>query len=108
VRFVLFVIDHASNSGNPAEMAAIDVFNDSLRSNGHWVFACGIGAPTTAALIDARDGLSDIVDGSLFHDINFYSGFWIITADSSDHAHELALAASRACNRRVELRPLLG
>ena len=108
MRFILFVIDHAANSGNPAEMATIDAFNDSLRSNGQWGFACGIAAPTTASLIDGRDGLSEIVDGSLFHDIDFYSGFWIINADSSDHAQELALAASRARNRRVELRPLLG
>jgi len=108
VRFILFVIDQATNSGNATEMVAIDAFNDSLQSNGHWVFACGISAPTTASLIDARDDLSQIVDGSLFDGIDFYSGLWIITADSSDHAHELALAASRACNRRVELRPLLG
>lgn len=108
MRFVLFVIDHATNSGNPTEMTAIDAFNHSLQSNGQWVFACGIGAPTAASLIDARDGLPEIVDGSLFHDIDFYSGFWIINADSSDHAQELALAASRACNRRIELRPLLG
>ncbi len=108
MRFVLFVIDHATNSGNPSEMAAIDAFNDSLQSNGQWVFACGIGAPTTATLIDARDGLSKIVIGSLFQEINFYSGFWIVDAVSSHHAQELALAASRACNRRVELRPLLG
>ena len=108
MRFILFVIDHATYSGNPVEMAAIDAFNDSLRLNGHWVFACGIGAPTTATLIDARDDLSEIVNGSLFQEINFYSGFWVVDADSSDHAQELAQAASRACNRRIELRPLLG
>jgi hypothetical protein len=108
VRFVLFVIDHASNSGNATEMDAIDAFNDSLRSNGQLVFACGIGAPTTASLMDARGGRSEVVDGSLFHEIDFYSGFWIVNVDSDDQAQELALAASHACNRRVELRPLLG
>lgn len=99
MRFILFVIDHATNSGNPVEMAAIDAFNDSLRSNGHWVFACGIGAPTTATLIDTRDDPAETVRESLFQGINFYSGFWIVDADSSDHALELAQTASRACNR---------
>ena len=108
MRFVLFVIDHATNTGNPAEMAAIDAFNDSLQSNGHWIFACGIGAPSTATVIDGRDGESTVVDGSLFDGIDFYSGFWVINADSTEQARELAVSASQACNRRVELRPLLG
>ena len=108
MRFIIFVIDHATNSGNPAEMKAIDTFNDALRENGQWVFACGIGAPDTATLIEGRGEGPNVLDGSLFSGIDFYSGFWIINADSSDHAQELAVAASRACNRRVELRPLLG
>jgi hypothetical protein len=108
MRFVLFVIDHATNSGNPAEMAAIDAFNDSLQSHGNWVFACGIGAPNTATVIDGRDAESNAVDGSLFGGVDFYSGFWVINADSAEQARELAVSASRACNRRVELRPLLG
>lgn len=108
MRYIIFVIDHATNSGNADEMAAIDEFNESLQSNGQWVFACGIGAPGTAALIDGRSADSNVLDGSLFSGIDFYSGFWIIDVDSPTTAQELAIAGSRACNRRVELRPLLG
>jgi hypothetical protein len=108
VRFIIFVIDHATNSGNPAEMKAIDTFNDALRENGQWVFACGIGAPDTATLVDNRDGLGESVPASLFTERDFYSGFWVIDVDSLETARNLTLAASRACNRRVELRPLLG
>ena len=108
MRFIIFVIDQATYSGNPAEMRAIDAFNDDLQTKGQWVFACGIGAPTTSSLIDARDGLGEVVSASLFTEQDFYSGFWVIDAESTDKAQELALAASRACNRRVEIRPLLG
>lgn len=107
VKFIVFVIDDATNSGNASEIAAIDAFNDSLRENGHWVFACGIGAPNTASMLDGRGGSSDIERASLIRDDTFYTGFWIIEASDTTEAERLAFAGSRACNRRVELRPLL-
>ena len=107
MRFVIFVIDDATNMGTGSEMSAIDAFNDELRANGHWVFACGIGSPSTATLVDNRDDLGHSIAQSLFEGVDFYSGFWIIDASNPEHANRLALAASRACNRRVELRPLL-
>jgi hypothetical protein len=36
------------------------------------------------------------------------SGFWIIQADSLEQAQALAAEGSKACNRKVELRPFLG
>lgn len=107
MRYVIFVIDDATNSGSPAEMAAIDEFNAHLRENDNWIFACGIGAPRTASLIDGRTGQTVFESGSLFHELDFYSGFWVIDADNSEHAADLARRGSAACNRRVELRPLL-
>lgn len=107
MRFVIFVIDNATHSGSAAEMAAIDAFNDELQSNGQWVFACGIGAPVTASVIDNRDGRDDARTGSLFAESDFYSGFWVIDAEDLAQATVLANSGSRACNRRVELRPLL-
>ena len=35
------------------------------------------------------------------------AGFWIIEAAKLDEALELAAARSKACNRRVEVRPFL-
>lgn len=107
MRFVIFVIDDATNTGTGSEMSAIDEFNDELRANGNWVFACGIGSPSTATLIDNRDDLGHAHAQSLFDQVDFYSGFWIIDASSPAQANRLAFEASRACNRRVELRPLL-
>ena len=45
---------------------------------------------------------------SLFAGPDFYSGFWLVEAPSDAAALDLARRGSKACNRRVELRPLLG
>lgn len=107
-RYVIYVIDTATNSGGPNEMAAIDAFNDQLQSNNHWITAAGIGAPATAQVIDNRADAGLLTPGSLFDSAEFYSGFWLIQAESDAQAQELALAGSKACNRKVELRPYLG
>lgn len=107
MRYIIFVIDELSRSASGDEMAAIDAFNDSLRAGGHWVMAIGIGGPGTATVIDNRSGAGVVAAGSLFQTDDFYTGLWVIEAESADQAQRLALEASKACNRRVELRPLL-
>ena len=108
MRYVIFVIDDTSNSASGNEMTAIDAFNDSLRANGHWVIAVGIAAPSDATLIDNRGGKGESTDASLFTSTDYYSGLWIIEAETPVIAARLAAEGSKACNRRVELRPLLG
>lgn len=107
MRFILFVIDTGSNTGNAAEMANIDAFNESLVTNGQFVLAAGIAGPSKAKLIDNRDSKGAIETASLFSAPEFFSGFWIIEAKDEAEAEELALAGSLACNRKVELRPFL-
>lgn len=112
MRYVIFVIDHPGNLGNPAEMESIDIFNEQLQRNGYWVLAAGIGEPTSATLIDNRGDRGDVQRASLFdqhpHHNEHYSGFWIIDAPSHEVALALAAQGSKACHRRVELRPFLG
>lgn len=107
MRYIIFVIDEQSRSASGDEMAAIDAFNDSLRMGGHWITAIGIGGPLTASVIDNRADAERVSAGSLFQTDDFYSGLWLVEADSDERARQLALAGSKACNRRVELRPLL-
>lgn len=104
---MIFVIDQQSRSASTNEMAAIDEFNDSLMANGQWVMAAGIADPTKATLIDNTNSKGMATAGSLFSSDDFYSGFWIIDAESEEVAHELAMRGSLACNRKVEVRPFL-
>jgi len=108
MRFLLSVIDSASRTGTSDEMAAIDIFINKLQSNGHWIFACGVDSPKTAKLVDNRAGAAITENGSYVDNDEFQSGFWIINATDLDEAITLAHEGSKACNRKVEVRPLLG
>ena len=106
MRFLISVIDDRSNSGTSAEMVEIDKFNDSLRANNQFIFAWGLHAPETATVIDNRNGANTETGKPHFDAKEHYSGFWVIEADSPETAKKLAFEASKACNRKVELRPL--
>ncbi len=107
MHYLVSVIDDEAASATPAEMAAIDVFNDRLQAEGHWVFAGGLGPASTATVIDNRGGEAMITDGPFPESKEYLAGFWIIEAPDLDVALKLASDGSRACNRRVEVRPFL-
>ena len=107
MRFIVFVIDSSTRTASGYEREEIDAFNESLQQRGYWVTAAGIGAPSTATLIDNRAGAGLVQGGSLIDSADFYSGFWIIDVPDAEIAQSVAEAGSRACNRRVELRPFL-
>ena len=108
MRFLINVIDSQSNSASGDEMAAIDAFNEMLEANGHWITAAGINHGEAATVLDNRDGAGIVTPGSLYNEVEHYSGFWLINAADKDEALALAAAGSKACNRKVELRPYLG
>lgn len=107
MRFMIFVIDGETNTANKNEIEQIDKFNASLAANNQLVMAAGLAGPYHATLIDNRNNAGRNEPGSLFKTPEFFSGFWIIDADSKETAQGLAVQASLACNRRVELRPFL-
>jgi hypothetical protein len=107
MKFIINVIDDLSNSGTPAEMNEINKFNDQLRMNGQFIFAGGLAAPENADVIDNRNDANLSTGKPLFEASENFFGFWLIEAESIDVARELAFAGSKACNRKVELRPLL-
>ena len=108
MQYLVSVIHDKANSGTAEEMAAIDVFNERLVADGHWVFAGGLGAPSTATVIDNRGaGEPLFTDGPFVESKEFLAGFWVLAAPDLDVALRLAAEGSRACNRRVEVRPFL-
>jgi hypothetical protein len=107
MHYLFSVIDDKTNSGTAEEQAAIDVFNERLQAEGSWVFAGGLNAPGTATVVDNRDGGSLFSDGPFVETKEHVAGFWIIEAPDLDVALRLAAEGSKACNRRVEVRPFL-
>jgi hypothetical protein len=107
MQYLVSVIHDQTGSATPTEMAAIDGFNDRLRAEGHWVFAGGLGAPSTATVIDNRGDEAVFTDGPFLESKEYLAGFWIIEAADLDVALRLAAEGSKACNRKVEVRPFL-
>ena len=107
MQYLLSVIDDTPNSATPEEMTAIDAFNDRLQTEGHWVFAGGLGGPDSATVIDNRGEEALFTDGPFVESKEYLAGFWIIEAPDLDVALELAAEGSKHCNRRVEVRPFL-
>ena len=107
MRYLVSVITDDTTLATREEQAAIDVFNDRLQAEGHWVFAGGLGGPDTATVVDNRGAEALVTDGPFLESKEFLIGFWIIEADDLDVALALATEGSKACNRKVEVRPFL-
>ena len=80
MQYLLSVIHDSASLATPSEVAAIDVFNERLQAEGHWVFAAGLGAPSTATVIDNRGGEAVFTDGPFVESKEYLAGFWIIEA----------------------------
>ena len=107
MQYLLSVIHDKLELAPSEEMATIDEFNDRLQADGHWVFAGGLGFPDTATVIDNRGGAPVMTDGPFVESKEYLAGFWIIEAPDLDVALKLAAEGSKACNRKIEVRPFL-
>jgi hypothetical protein len=107
MQYLVSVIDDGTGPATPTEDAAIDVFNDRLRDEGYWVFAGGLGSPDSATVIDNRGDEVVFTDGPFVESKEYLAGFWILEAPDLDVALKLATQGSRACNRKIEVRPFL-
>jgi hypothetical protein len=107
MQYLVNVIDSRSESGTPEEAVAIDAFNEKLIAGGNWVFAAGLADPITSTVIDGRGDEPVFTDGPFVEAKEWAAGLWIIEAPDLDVALNLMAEGSRACNRRLEVRPVL-
>lgn len=107
MQYLVSVLNDSTDLATAEEAAAIDVFNDRLQAEGHWVFAGGLAAPDSATVVDNRNGEAVVTDGPFVETKEWIVGFWIMEAPDLDVALKLAAEGSKACNRRIEVRPFL-
>lgn len=112
MQFLVNVIDDGqadaagrTESATRTEADAVDALN--ARLGDAVVFAAGISAPSDAAVVDARSGTPSVVHGLVGDPTAFVAGFWVLDLPDAEEALGIAHEASVACNRRIELRPLL-
>ena len=101
-----------------AEDAAAEAFATALEhwpvhgvppNPGGWITTtAGNKALDAATVVDARSGEKTVTDGPFAETKEFLAGFWVIEAADLDVALELAAGGSRACNRKIEVRPFDG
>ncbi len=108
MQYLVSVIFDRPGLATPEEMTAIDAFNDRIQADGHWVFAGGLADPSSATVVDNTGGGEPLfTDGPFVESKEFLAGFWVMEAPDLDVALRLAADGSRACNRKVEVRPFL-
>ena len=64
-------------------------------------------SPSSATVIDNRGGEAMFTDGPFVESKEYLAGFWIMEAADLDVALKLAAEGSKACNRKIEVRPFL-
>jgi hypothetical protein len=107
MQYLVSVIHDAPDLATLDEMAAIDAFNDRLIAAGHWVFAGGLAAPSSATVVDNRGEEALVTDGPFLESKEYLAGFWVMEAADLDVALKLATEGSKVCNRKIEVRPFL-
>ena len=107
MQYLVSVIAEGDPQANEGEAEAIDAFNERIQAEGRWVFAGGLGGPDSATVIDNRGETPIVTDGPFVESKEYLAGLWIMEAADLDVALRLATEASKACNRKIEVRPFL-
>ncbi len=107
MQYLVSVINNTANPVIDDRMAEITVFNEQLQADGYWVFAGGLSNPDLATTVDNRNDSPMVTDGPFAETKEFINGLWIWDVPDLDTALSLAEQASRACQRKIEVRPFL-
>lgn len=107
MQYLVSVIDDTAGLATGSEMADIDAFNERLQADGYWVFAGGLALPSAATVVDNRSGEAVLTDGPFLESKEHIAGLWIWSAPDLDVALELAAEGSKACHRKLEVRPFV-
>ncbi|WP_246528056.1 YciI family protein [Pseudarthrobacter albicanus] len=99
---------YATAEENAAQLAATGVFTAKLREEGSLVFVNGLAEASASTVVDGRGPTPIFTDGPYMESKEYIAGFWIVEATDLDAALRLAAGGSRACRRKVEVRPMAG
>ncbi|HYH72280.1 MAG TPA: YciI family protein [Nocardioides sp.] len=99
---------YGSREAMEQSFADTGAFNEQLMADGHWVFAGGLQAATTAKVVDGQAGSPVVTDGPYLESKELIGGFWIIDVPDLDTALRLAAEGSKACRGKVEVRAFDG
>lgn len=102
-------LTEGAQAPSPEEMEQIykdvDALNETLKTEGAWVFGGGLHPAETATVVRVQNGEVLTTDGPFAEAKEQLGGFWIINARDLDAALSWAAKATEACQGPVEVRP---
>lgn len=91
-----------------AQLEDTGAFTAGLRDEGSLVFVNGLAEASAGTVVDGREPTPIVTDGPYLESKEYIAGFWIIEVADRDVALRIAAEASKACRRKVEVRPVQG
>jgi hypothetical protein len=88
-------------------MDNVAAFRQELQDAGAWVFSGGLHAPSTATVVQAKDGRTVTTDGPFLEGKEYIGGFTILTAPDLDAALEWGRKCALAIPLPIEVRPFV-
>jgi hypothetical protein len=86
-------------------MHDLEIVNDDIKAAGAWVFAGGLHAPSTATVLQLKDGDVRATDGPFLEGKEYLGGISIIEAADLDEALGWTRRIAGAIGLPIELRP---
>ena len=86
----------------------LGALKDRLTSQGAWVFDAGLFPPSTATVVQARDGDVLTTDGPYTEGKEHLGGFTVVEAPDLDAALAWAGEMTRITTLPIEVRPMVG
>lgn len=109
MRYLLSVMQPEAGTPDPdfleQVMRDLDVINRELKDSGSWVFAGGLHAPSTATVLQLKDGEVGATDGPYIEGKEYLGGISIIDVEDLDAALGWAGRIARATTLPIEVRP---
>ena len=109
MKYLLSVMQPESGTPDPdfleQVMRDLDVINRELKDSGSWVFAGGLAAPSTATVMQLKDGEITATDGPFIEGKEYLGGISIIDVEDLDAALGWAGRIARATTLPIEVRP---
>ena len=110
MRYYLLSVVQPEGDGPPPEarervMRANDAFVEEVRASGAWVFGGRLHPPSTATVVQVRDGEALITDGPFAEGKEHLGGLLVIKAPDLDAALAWARKQAGATTLPIEVRP---
>ena len=88
--------------------AEYTAYTDDLRKRGAMVEGAPLAAPSSATTVRVRNGNRMVTDGPFAETKEWLGGYYVIEAQSLDHALEAAAMCPGAKYGSIEIRPVAG